>query len=179
MLKRIPKKLLMIVGPLVCIAALYFLVLPKVNIQIGSAQPAATPIVAEGVGGEHAEPTEVVEEKHGFPLPLPERVVNLADPGGYRYLKTELVLELNDENVKVGAEGVAAAQTELTNELATVMPQIQDIVTTVLTTKTVADVSTAAGKDLVKAELIEKLAPLLEEHEHELMAIYFQQFLIQ
>jgi flagellar protein FliL len=181
MLKRIPKKLIMIVGPLAFAAVLVVFVLPMVfgdavSINIGSANPAATvaPVT-------EPEPEEV----HGIPFPLDERVVNLADPGGYRYLKVELVLELRADDIKLGDGGhgggdaLTAAQTELTSSLGTMLPKVQDTVTTVLTSKTVADVSTAAGKDAVKAELLEKLGPLFEEHEHPLLAIYFQQFLIQ
>lgn len=189
MMKRIPKKLLMIVGPLVFVAALIFFVLPKVSIQIGSAQPVATE-TATDAGGEHA--AEVEEEKHGIPYPLAERVVNLADPGGYRYLKIEVVLDLYAEAAESGGGGggggghgggetdaLEVAQTELKKQLGPVLPQMQDIVTTILTSKTVAEVSTAEGKAAVKAELLEALAPLLEKHHQELLAIYFQQFLIQ
>jgi flagellar FliL protein len=191
MLSKIPKKLIMIVGPLVVGALLFFFVVPMifgdaVSIQIGSAKPA---------GGE---PTVVVVEKEANPIPYPldERVLNLADPGGYRYLKVQVVLELEGGEIEIAAHssggggghgGGAAeettplqnAQKELTSVLEPVMPRVQDIMTSVLTSKSVSEVSTAAGKEAVKAELIEKLGPLFEEQHHPILAVYFSQFLIQ
>lgn len=194
MLKKVPKKLLMIVGPLLLAVVLVMVVLPKffgtgLSIQIGSAEPAATATTAGGetaaADDEHAAESEDAADEEtahetGVPFSLGDRVVNLSDPGGFRYLKVEIVLDLELEEVdaaELSGEEIAHLQEELDAELTAIKPQIQDVVTSVLTARSVADVSTVAGKEAIKAELLERLNPLL--HEQEIIAVYFAQFLIQ
>jgi flagellar FliL protein len=175
-MKKVLKPVGLIVGGLALIGVLFMVVLPRVlggplSIEVGGA--------AEATTVTPVEPTEVVE-KRGVPVSLGERVVNLADPGGFRYLKVEIVLSLTGEDLDasgLAGEKLVEEQHKLENDLAAVKPEIQDILTTVLTSKTVADVSTADGKAAVKVELMTRLAPLF--HELEIADIYFAQFLIQ
>lgn len=173
------KKLLPIIGGVLFMGALVFVILPKffggpLQINVGGAQAAATTVVQVKTVEVPAQPDR------GIPVTLGERVVNLADPGGFRYLKVEIVLGLSEEGKdtsKLTADKITAEQTRLGTELGPLKPQIQDVVTTVLTSKTVADLSTAEGKDAVKAELSEKLQPLLKDQK--IAGVYFAQFLIQ
>ncbi len=164
---------LVVVALLVVVGAAAFL-LPKVmpgtvNISFGASKAGAEAVVQK-------TPTP----ESGIPLSLGERIVNLADPGGYRYLKTEIVLELTVEKVdtsKLSAEQIKAEQQKLDAELDPVKPKIQDVLTTVLSSKTVAEVSSAEGKEALKRELAQRIQPLLE-HEH-VIGVYFAQFVIQ
>lgn len=116
----------------------------------------------------------------GVPVTLGERVVNLADPGGFRYLKTEIVLSLSDPAVPsadLTGDKLKEEQSRLNLEIDPIRPQIQDVLTTVLTSKTVADVSTPQGKEALKQELLAQLQPLLGQQR--ILGIYFAQFLIQ
>jgi flagellar FliL protein len=172
------KPIIMIVGGLAVVAVLVMFVLPKVTggavqIQIGGGAKAAATVSPTATPEADGPP-------RGVPVTLGERVVNLADPGGFRYIKTEIVLSLAEPGVDVSKLS-AAKMTEETNkldaELTPIKPEIQDTITSVLTSKTVADVSTTDGKDAIKAELMDKLAPLLDNVQ--IVAVYFAQFLIQ
>jgi flagellar FliL protein len=171
------KPLLFVGGGIVLVAVLAFFVAPKIlggslHIQVGGGQTEA----AATVPTQTPEPAEL----HGIPVTLGERVVNLADPGGFRYLKVEIVLDLASEDVdpsKMNAAKLTEEQTKLGDELGGVKPQIQDIVTTVLTSKSVGDVSTTEGKEAMKAQLKEQLQPVVKDHT--IVAVYFAQFLIQ
>ncbi len=155
---------------------LLLVVVPRVaggalHIQLGEA---ASPTA----GSPDSEPAH--ERAPAIPVSLGERVVNLGDPGGYRYIKVEIVLSLYDDDIDTSgmdAGELEDAQAEALAQLQPLMPQIQDVVTMVLTAQMVADVSTPAGKESVKAQLIERLAPILTQQHID--AIYFAQFLIQ
>lgn len=172
------KIFVMMIGAAGILTALLFIVLPKVaggplQIQVGQAS-SSTP------ESEISGPAE--RQTPGIPVSLGERVVNLADPGGYRYIKVEIVLSLNVDGIDttgMDAHSFEVAQEEVTAELQPFMPQVQDVVTMVLTAQVVADVSTPDGKELVKAQLLEDLAPIFAEHHQDIEAIYFAQFLIQ
>lgn len=119
-------------------------------------------------------------ERRGLMYSTKERVVNLADTGGFRYLKTEIVLELElpakeAENLK--GEAYKKRQEELAKEMAPLAPVIDDAITTVLTTKRSTELLTEAGKAALRDELRERLGPIF--HEHPLKGIYLAQFIIQ
>lgn len=141
--------------------------------------PVVLSINVNGAPAEAATDTPKRPER-GIPVSLGERVVNLADPGGFRYLKAEIVVELTVDGVdpeKLSAEELVHEQELLRAELEPWQPQIQDVLTMVLTAKTVADVSTPEGKEALKEELKQQLQPLF--HDHEIKAVYLAQFVIQ
>ncbi|MBI2885955.1 MAG: flagellar basal body-associated FliL family protein [Chloroflexi bacterium] len=109
-----------------------------------------------------------------------ERVVNLADPGGFRYLKVEVVLELGvpaKELEGLKGEGYKKKQEELAKEMAPVAPVIDDAITAHLSSRLASELLTASGKATLREELKERLAPLV--HSHPLKGIYLTQFIIQ
>ncbi len=137
-------------------------------------------VLSINIGGKQAEAAPQSKPQRGIPVSLGERVVNLADPGGFRYLKAEIVVELVVEGVdpeKLSAEELKHEQDALASELQPWQPQIQDVLTMVLSSKTVADVSTPEGKQALKQELMDRLQPLF--HDHEIKAVYLAQFVIQ
>lgn len=81
----------------------------------------------------------------GALYPFETFVVNLADPGGTRYLKVTMSVELNSGSEK------------LMQELEMRKPQIRDIILTVLSSKSFEEVSTPQGKLSLKQEVIQKL----------------------
>lgn len=135
------------------------------------------------IGGQPAEaapPKGHDKPERGLPISLGERVVNLADPGGFRYLKAEIVIELAVDGVdpeRLKGEELKHEQELLAKEIEPLRPAIQDVLTMVLTAKTVADVSTPEGKQALKQELADRLQPLFPHHE--IKAVYLAQFVIQ
>jgi flagellar FliL protein len=129
--------------------------------------------------GSKAEAAPKVPE-HGVPVSLGERVVNLADPGGFRYLKAEVVLELLNPEVdpdKLTADQLKQKQTELQASLSPRQAEIQDVLTMVLSSKTVDQVTSPQGKEALKQELKDRLQPLITKYQ--IKAVYFAQFVIQ
>ncbi|MGA1846853.1 flagellar basal body-associated FliL family protein [Deferribacter abyssi] len=90
-------------------------------------------------------------------------IVNLADPGGTRYLKVTMQLELDSE--------------KLQEEMDKRKPQIRDVILTVLSSKTYAEVSTAQGKLALKQELIRRINLILTTGA--IRNIYFTEFVAQ
>ena len=111
---------------------------------------------------------EIVEEeeeitKIGEMFPLDTFVVNLADQGGKRYLRATMQLELGEE------ETVATFEQRL--------PQIRDVVLTILPTRQFAEIRTVEGKTALRMEIMNKLNELLSGES--VANIYFTEFVIQ
>jgi flagellar FliL protein len=90
-------------------------------------------------------------------------IVNLADPGGNRYLKVSMQVELSDE--------------KLAEELEKRKPQVRDIILTVLSSKTYAEISTAQGKLALKQEIIRRVNLILTTGN--IVNLYFMEFVAQ
>ncbi len=90
-------------------------------------------------------------------------VVNLNDPGGKRYLKTNIELEYLPE----------AVGTELAHRL----PQIRDLILLLLSSKSLEDIQTVDGKIALRRELIQRINQVLTSGK--IRNLYFTQFVIQ
>jgi len=95
--------------------------------------------------------------------PLDNFIVNLLSDSGRRFLKTQINLEMDTE--------------DLAAELDSKVPVIRDIVIRVLTSKTLEEISTAKGKDKLKDALINQLNMRLKDGE--INNLYFTEFVIQ
>ncbi len=95
--------------------------------------------------------------------PLDKFTVNLMSENGRRYLVVKMNLEEDSE--------------ELTPELDKKTPLIRDIVISVLSSKTVEEITTAKGKSKLKDEIIAQINKHLEDGE--IRRIYFTEFVIQ
>ncbi len=155
------KKLMILISGLLVLGVIggggYF-VLQKQNTEEGKDAALATD--EEGAEAKQAE-AERLEKRANFPLE--SFIVNLADPGGKRYLSTRIVLEFSDK------KRVEALQNKL--------PQIRDRVLMILPTKTYKELKSVEGKDALKNTLIEDLNGLLQKGE--ITNVYFQEFVIQ
>lgn len=117
----------------------------------------------------------------GFMLPTRERIVNLADQGTMRYLKTTIVLELLDPAGKLTVpktgEEYKKKQEELAKELKGPLTVIDDQITLVLTAKASSELMSPEGKQRLRDELRERLQKSL--HEFRIANVYFTDFIIQ
>ncbi len=95
--------------------------------------------------------------------PLDKFTVNLMSENGRRYLVVKMNLEEDSE--------------ELTPELDKKTPLIRDIVISVLSSKTVEEITTAKGKAKLKEEILAQINKYLEDGE--IRRIYFTEFVIQ
>jgi len=149
----------------------------KVGPAVSLLQMAASPGTAS-----QPEPAEGAEAApRGIMLPTDERVVNLADRGAPRYLKTQIVLEIAQTGERgkgaLDPETYKRKQEELRKELSDRMPVIDDQITTILSTRTAAELLRPEGKAQVKQELKDKLGQVMADRQ--LMNVYFTQFVIQ
>lgn len=114
--------------------------------------------IAEEALEEEAETTVI-----GEMFPLDTFVVNLADGNGKRYLRATMQLELSPE------------QTVTTLEQR--LPQIRDVVLTILPTKQFQEIRTVEGKATLRTEILTKLNELFNGAS--VANIYFTEFVIQ
>lgn len=103
------------------------------------------------------------EESSGNLKLLDPFIVNLADAEGQRYLKAVIQLEMDKP------EGSGEVQEKL--------PQIRDEILMILSNKTFDDVSTTAGKKMVKREISSAVNRYLSTSQ--VTQIYFTEFVVQ
>lgn len=106
---------------------------------------------------------ESKEKTAGVLIPLGEFTINITDVSGTRFLKTEVVLEVND----------AALESE--EEQAKFLPILRDQVITILSSKTAADLD-VHNREGLKKEIKTKLNRSLED---KITNIYFNTFIMQ
>lgn len=149
---------------------------------------------------EHGE-----EHEKGIILDLGEFILNLSDPSGKRYLKVNVALELSkaahDPTFlsinKVGGHGgsgsyggdgyggggSSAPKEEdplaiIEKEMKQYKPAIRDAIISVLSTKTVEELSSLAGKELAKEQIKDAVDPIFRG-EREVLRVSFGSFIIQ
>ena len=97
------------------------------------------------------------------PVPLPSLTVNLADPPGDRYLKIGLEVEFSAPDAIAGLQNQSA--------------RVRDAIILLLSSKTVAELTSAEGKVLLKNEIAARLNQILGAPR--VVRIYFTEFVIQ
>lgn len=118
----------------------------------GAKQAAVTGATESGKGGEI-----------GPMYKLAPFIVNLADEGGRRYLKTTIELEMGDEKMRP--------------ELDKKQPLVRDAILVLLSSKTFAQVSDGQGKTTLRGEMTSKLASLISTGT--VKEVYFTEFVVQ
>jgi len=137
--------------------------------KLPSASPKAA--VPETEAGAEAVSEKAKPEEIGAVVSVDTFIVNLADPGGNRYLRVTMDLEL------VGKPADKSAGKTAGDELAKRMPQIRDAILMILSTKRYADISTPEGKTALREEILNAVNGLLASSQ--ISRIYFKEFVIQ
>lgn len=123
---------------------------------------------ADGQGGNESLNNARIERQTGLPrssglvLPLPPITVNLADPGGRRYLKLGMEVEVNSD---------VASQLKENNA------RIRDAIIMLLAGKTYGEVSSPDGKVLLKAEIAARLNQILGAQR--VVRVYLTDFVVE
>lgn len=102
-------------------------------------------------------------EELGIQFDVGTFIVNLQDRDADRYLKISVVLEVQDEKIKM--------------ELEKRLPQIKDAITTLLFTKSSSELKTAEGIEQLKEEIIKRINAILPIGG--VKNVYFTDFVIQ
>ncbi|MDR0239683.1 MAG: flagellar basal body-associated FliL family protein [Deltaproteobacteria bacterium] len=131
----------------------------------GAAAPVAPSAGAASPGKESSPRVERVSDlprSVGKVLPLPQFVVNLADPAGKRVLKLGMEVEANADIAK---------------ELQANDARIRDAVITLLAGKSFAEVQSPEGKVLLRAEVAARLNQILGAPK--IVRVYFTEFIVE
>ncbi len=115
----------------------------------------------EGDADARIERQSDLPRSKGMVLPLPPFVVNLSDPTGKRYLRLGMEVEVNRD---------------VSNVIKSQSAKIRDAVIILLAGKTYADISSAEGKILLKAEVAARLNQILGGSY--VVRVYFTDFVV-
>jgi len=105
----------------------------------------------------------VEEPAVGALLPLDSFIANLADEDGRRYLKATLQVEFFGARVP--------------DEFNARVPQMRDLMLTLLTSKLFAEIRTPEGKAVLRAEIINRMNRAVNKDL--VKAVYFTEFIVQ
>lgn len=127
----------------------------------------------------------------GFIVDLGDFILNLSDASPKKYLKANVALEVSkkpEESGDASADGAkaeggegkegAAAGSPIETEMAQYKPAIRDAVITTLSSKTAAELSTTAGKELAKEQLADAINGIFAG-DREVIRVSFGDFIIQ
>ncbi|MGI6208373.1 MAG: flagellar basal body-associated FliL family protein [Anaerolineae bacterium] len=116
----------------------------------------------------------------GIMYDLGTKIVNLAEPGGRRYLQVGVVLECLPHDpgfYQLQGEARAKAEAEVLEELDSRKPVLDDTVISILTSRTFAEIFTLEGKERLKEEMRTQVNTLLGYDQ--VASVYFTEFLVQ
>ena len=127
-----------------------------------------TKLAKMGAPAECAEADQNAEkakvEEPGKMVSMETFIVNLADPGGNRYLRVTMDLEVT---------GGKTPEEEVTRRTA----QLRDTILMILPTKKFSDIISTEGKSTLREELLSALNAHLASSK--IARIYFKEFVIQ
>ncbi len=142
----------------------------------------------EDVTAEGESADETVQK--GVIVDLGDFILNLTDVSPRKYLKVNVALEVSNkpEDAEAaapakegghGGEGESAGTTSpIETEMAQYKPAIRDAVITTLSSKSAAELSTVAGKELAKEQISEAVNGVFAG-DREVLRVSFGQFIIQ
>lgn len=180
------KKRMMIVavGGLVVLFMIYILVpsnLPKpIYIEVSGVEAASDPVQGAGGVTPAAGPAVYPKIGHGIMYDVGSRIVNLLDPVGRRYLKITIVLEFLPPDYTFYTLPEAereAVRSRVIAEVDARKPVIDDLLTSILTSKSYEDIYSLDGKNRLRAEIQERLNQVIGTPQ--VIAVYFTDFIVQ
>ena len=135
---------------------------------------------------------EADEMQRGIVVDLGDFILNLCDENQKKYLKVNVAIEVSQKDTDFPKEeapakgghghGEAPAAANpmdlIQNEMNQFKPAIRDAVITNLSSKTSAELSSAAGKELAKEQISNDINSILGG-EREVLRVSFGQFIIQ
>lgn len=146
---------------------------------------------SEEEGSAEGDTSGEEEVQRGLIVDLGDFILNLSDTAPRKYLKVNVALEVSkpeaaaaeEEAPKASGHGgghgeSAPAVDPVEAEMAQFKPAIRDAVITTLSSKTAAEVSTTAGKELAKEQIAEAVNGIFAG-DREVMRVSFGQFIIQ
>ena len=134
------------------------------------------------------------EIQHGIVVDLGDFILNLCDEAQKKYLKVNVAIEVSQKDTDFPDDGTQAKSgghgghgeapvavdpmEKIQKEMNQYKPAIRDAVITNLSSKTSAELSSAAGKELAKEQIVNDINAILGG-EREVLRVSFGQFIIQ
>ena len=112
---------------------------------------------------EHKPAVEAGPPSLGALFPLESFIVNLADPGGKRYLKVNMTMELSNAELKKEIEGR--------------LPQIRDAILLLLSSLTFDDINSMEGKIRLRSQIVSRCNSFLKSGA--IANVFFSEFVVQ
>jgi flagellar basal body-associated protein FliL len=132
---------------------------------------------------------------------IKDRIVNLADPGGRRYLRFSVAIEFephedptkkasgtfqlvayqpdaDDASDQPTAAGAKDPDKAFQAHIKKYVPAIEDAVVGILSTKTYDEIRTAEGKEAVRRQIRDRVQAVIGDAEH-VSNVYFTEFVVQ
>jgi len=122
---------------------------------------------------------EGVEPGQGIMVDTSTKIVNLAEPGGKKFIRVTATLEFNPPSgySEMPEEEKGAALTEFTTEINAKVPILDDTIVTILSSKDFQSVYTTEGKDALRQEIMDAVNTKLPEYK--VIYVYFKEFVMQ
>lgn len=186
--------IMVVVSSLLSLAVAYIVFapddLPK-PFYLSYLYPTPVPTLDPLMPVEEVEPTpEPVEEilpGEGIMIDTGAKIINLAEPGGRRYIRINVVLEFSPPHTDAaegdaahGGEGEAEGDPAIDNFTTTVnakLPMINDTIITLLSSKNFESLYTAEGKEALRLEIKDKVQTLMPHDE--VLGVYFTEFVVE
>ncbi|MDD5369530.1 MAG: flagellar basal body-associated FliL family protein [Anaerolineaceae bacterium] len=141
--------------------------------------PSATPTAPLATQTPTPRPTPQINAGEGVMVNSGTKIINLADPTGKKYIRITIVLEFAPPDTsftELKGEARQAALTTFNTDVTGKMPLVDDVIITLLSTKTFDMLYTSEGKESLRLELRDKLNQRL--HEYRVISVYFTEFVI-
>ncbi len=120
-----------------------------------------------------------VEPGQGIMVDTSTKIVNLAEPGGKKFIRVTATLEFDSPAgyAEMPEEEKAAALGEFTTEINAKIPILDDTIVTILSSKDFQSVYTTEGKDALRQEIMDAVNSKLPEYK--VIYVYFKEFVMQ
>lgn len=164
--------------------------LPKpfyLNYLYPTPSPTPDPATAQLTESVTPTPEKTLAPGEGIMIDTGAKIINLAEPGGRRYIRIDVVLEFApppaDPAAKPATAAESAAKTTnpavdaLTNSINARLPMINDIVITLLSSKSYDELYTTEGKEKLRIELMDKIQAMMTDDK--ILGVYFTEFVVE
>ncbi|GAP22482.1 flagellar basal body-associated protein FliL [Leptolinea tardivitalis] len=120
-----------------------------------------------------------VQPGQGIMIDTGTKIVNLAEPGGKKFIRVTATLEFAppEDYANLKEEEKTTALATFTTELNSKLPILDDIIVTILSSKDFQSVYTAEGKEALRQEIMDTVNNQLPDYR--VIRVYFKEFVMQ
>lgn len=126
------------------------------------------------------QPLADIKPGEGIMFNTGTKIINLAEPGGRRYIRITVILEyvpMDPKYPTMTAEEKTAYLTEFTKELTDRQPLVDDTIITSLSSKSFDQLYTSDGKEALRTELLNRVNQMMPEYK--VISVYFSEFVVE